>query len=98
MPSNWPGTPRGATNIHTAGNVLRYWVSKHTHSTPSKSNQTQLDLSNRSILIPTSGALINGVFLLALCFSIFLEAIQRVFDPISEQLQLKSNQSVVFFL
>ncbi|KAG0148802.1 hypothetical protein CROQUDRAFT_105523 [Cronartium quercuum f. sp. fusiforme G11] len=27
------------------------------------------------------GALINGVFLLALCFSIFLEAIQRVFDP-----------------
>ncbi|KAA1082377.1 hypothetical protein PGT21_001513 [Puccinia graminis f. sp. tritici] len=29
------------------------------------------------------GALINGVFLLALCFSIFLEAIQRVFDPIN---------------
>ncbi|KAI9615237.1 hypothetical protein H4Q26_011780 [Puccinia striiformis f. sp. tritici PST-130] len=28
------------------------------------------------------GALINGVFLLALCFSIFLEAIQRVFEPI----------------
>ena len=27
------------------------------------------------------GALINGVFLLALCFSIFLEAIQRFVDP-----------------
>ncbi|ORY05640.1 cation efflux protein [Basidiobolus meristosporus CBS 931.73] len=27
------------------------------------------------------GALINGVFLLALCFSIFVEAIQRFFEP-----------------
>ncbi|ORY00921.1 cation efflux protein [Basidiobolus meristosporus CBS 931.73] len=27
------------------------------------------------------GALINGVFLVALCFSIFLEAIQRFFEP-----------------
>jgi len=27
------------------------------------------------------GALINGVFLLALCLSIFLEAIQRFFEP-----------------
>ncbi|CAG8508288.1 2715_t:CDS:2 [Ambispora gerdemannii] len=27
------------------------------------------------------GALVNGVFLLALCFSIFIEAIQRFFDP-----------------
>jgi hypothetical protein len=27
------------------------------------------------------GALINGVFLLALCFSIFLEAVQRFIDP-----------------
>jgi len=29
----------------------------------------------------TLGALINGVFLVALCFSIMLEAIQRFFDP-----------------
>jgi zinc transporter 1 len=29
----------------------------------------------------TLGALINGVFLIALCFSIILEAIQRFFDP-----------------
>src|SRR5208282_1762944 len=27
------------------------------------------------------GALINGVFLLALCLSIFLEAVQRFFEP-----------------
>jgi zinc transporter 1 len=27
------------------------------------------------------GALINGVFLLALCFTIFLEAIERFFNP-----------------
>ncbi|KAK9765970.1 Zinc resistance conferring protein [Basidiobolus ranarum] len=27
------------------------------------------------------GALINGVFLIALCFSIFIEAIQRFFEP-----------------
>ncbi|KAH9444205.1 hypothetical protein Pst134EB_026584 [Puccinia striiformis f. sp. tritici] len=38
------------------------------------------------------GALINGVFLLALCFSIFLEAIQRVFEPIGGF--LTSNQSL----
>ena len=29
----------------------------------------------------TLGALVNGVFLVALCFSIMLEAIQRFFDP-----------------
>lgn len=29
------------------------------------------------------GALVNGVFLISLCFSIFIEAIQRVFEPIS---------------
>lgn len=29
----------------------------------------------------TLGALINGVFLVALCMSIFLEAISRIFDP-----------------
>jgi zinc transporter 1 len=29
----------------------------------------------------TLGALVNGVFLVALCFSIFLEAIQRLVDP-----------------
>lgn len=37
------------------------------------------------------GALINGVFLLALCFSIFLEAIQRMF----EGPEVKSPQIVV---
>ena len=29
----------------------------------------------------TLGALVNGVFLVALCLSIFLEAIQRIFEP-----------------
>ena len=28
------------------------------------------------------GALINGVFLLALCFMIYIEAIQRFFEPV----------------
>lgn len=32
------------------------------------------------ILFQVLGALVNGVFLLALCFSIFLEAIQRFFS------------------
>ena len=39
----------------------------------------------------TLGALINGVFLVALCLSIFLDAIQRFFDP-----QLISNPDLVF--
>lgn len=31
-------------------------------------------------ILQVLGALINGVFLLALCFSIFLEALQRFFE------------------
>ena len=38
----------------------------------------------------TLGALVNGVFLVALCLSIFLEAIQRVIDP-----QTVSNPKLV---
>ena len=39
------------------------------------------------------GALINGVFLLALCLSIFLEAVQRFFEPQSLSLLRNSNRS-----
>ncbi|CAG8564484.1 5992_t:CDS:2, partial [Ambispora leptoticha] len=39
------------------------------------------------------GALINGVFLLALCFSIFIEAIQRFFEP-----QVIENPTLVFIV
>src|SRR5436305_4236817 len=41
----------------------------------------------------TLGALINGVFLIALCFSIFLEAIQRFVTP-----QTVSNPKLVLIV
>ncbi|KAI4118050.1 MAG: hypothetical protein LQ345_001815 [Seirophora villosa] len=41
----------------------------------------------------TLGALVNGVFLVALCLSIFLDAIQRFVEP-----QVVSNPALVFFV
>lgn len=38
------------------------------------------------------GALVNGVFLLALCFSIFVESLQRLFEP----QPIKSPRNVLF--
>ncbi|KAK4691182.1 hypothetical protein P7C71_g5765, partial [Lecanoromycetidae sp. Uapishka_2] len=46
-----------------------------------------------TILLETLGALVNGVFLLALCLSIFLEALQRLFEP-----QAVSNPKLILIV
>lgn len=74
MQSSLLVVPIAARSIRMVGNVLRFWVG------PSSIFPNILspvpDIHHTFL-----GALINGVFLLALCFSIFLEAIQRAFNP-----------------
>ncbi|RIA81185.1 cation efflux protein [Glomus cerebriforme] len=69
-----------ADSFHMLNDILSLIVAFYALKLASKtsfSSQYSYGWQRAEIL----GALINGVFLMALCFTIFIEAVQRFFDP-----------------
>ncbi|KAI9818283.1 MAG: hypothetical protein M1826_001428 [Phylliscum demangeonii] len=81
-----------ADSFHMLNDVLSLcvglWAVKVAHEKPSSSSFTY-----GWQRAETLGALVNGVFLVALCLSIFLEAIQRLVEP-----QTVSNPKLVLIV
>ncbi|KAK9468172.1 hypothetical protein V1512DRAFT_203626 [Lipomyces arxii] len=68
--------------------VVAYWAVKVANSKVA-SSEYSYGWQRAEIL----GALVNGVFLLALCLTIFLEALQRFFEP-----QIITNPQLIFIV
>ncbi|KAK9762003.1 Zinc resistance conferring protein [Basidiobolus ranarum] len=68
-----------ADSFHMLSDLLSLCVALYAIKLGEKSHSAQYTYGwQRAEIL---GALINGVFLIALCFSIFVEAIQRFFEP-----------------
>ena len=70
-----------ADAMHMLNDILSLFVALYAIKLASQTEVKNARLSFGWQRAEVLGALINGVFLLAVCFSIFLEAIQRFIDP-----------------